>query len=290
MWFLLNYGDLLTGSGLNHLKDTLNVAVASGAEPWCMDMARIQQWIAIKEQHLRSHRVVVRNRRYEKMKQLENQGYFLEEQMKRRAPELYNEIIGRFRPPASSKLPQPFTTPHHGKKQGGDVKEKVVVSDTASTTTTAAARGSGRLIDSSVLVDGFVNGPKRRLSHLLSDRCSRGRTNEYSSNEGTGAVDAKSRDLKQQEAEQESGSEAMRNAMDSTDMDIGTWYAGGWDVKEASFEDRRSVLVSIMKQRFVQGRESEVDYTKIDDDASLDNYEEMARDAQERWFDDQPWD
>lgn len=56
---------------------------------------------------------------------------------------------------------------------------------------------------------------------------------------------------------------------------------------EASIDERRRVLVEVMSARFLHGEDGEyVDYAAIDADETLDDLDEMDRDAQDRYFDE----
>jgi len=49
---------------------------------------------------------------------------------------------------------------------------------------------------------------------------------------------------------------------------------------------RRARLLKSMRDRFVNGEEPEFDYGQIDNDSDLDDVEELGRDAEEKYFDD----
>jgi len=113
-----------------------------------------------------------------------------------------------------------------------------------------------------------VSTPTKRLSDLLLDRCYEKRGFPC----GVGEAKA-------------TGNLTSAEAA-ARDVEIGQWYAGGVDAKEASEGDRRAAMISMMKDRFMQGHEAEIDYEKIDKDERLDDIAELARAAEEKWFDE----
>jgi hypothetical protein len=59
------------------------------------------------------------------------------------------------------------------------------------------------------------------------------------------------------------------------------------DPMALSVDERRQQLVEVMSARFLTGEDSEyVKYAEIDADETLDDYEEMQRDAEDRYFAD----
>ncbi|KAG7400309.1 hypothetical protein PHYBOEH_006249 [Phytophthora boehmeriae] len=57
------------------------------------------------------------------------------------------------------------------------------------------------------------------------------------------------------------------------------------DADDISVAERRQQLIEVMSTRFLQGDDGEyVDYAKIDADETLDDWEEMQRDAEDKYF------
>ncbi|RLN49556.1 hypothetical protein BBJ29_004966 [Phytophthora kernoviae] len=57
------------------------------------------------------------------------------------------------------------------------------------------------------------------------------------------------------------------------------------DADEFSVSERRQQLIEVMSTRFLQGEDGEyVNYTEIDSDETLDDLDEIQRDAEDRYF------
>ena len=62
-----------------------------------------------------------------------------------------------------------------------------------------------------------------------------------------------------------------------------------FDIKYKTHMHRaREELLSIMKKRFLDGKDSDfVDYAGIDSNSSLDDLKQIQQDAEDRWFDEE---
>eukprot|EP00468_Gymnochlora_sp_CCMP2014_P005279 CAMPEP_0167758366 /NCGR_PEP_ID=MMETSP0110_2-20121227/10428_1 /TAXON_ID=629695 /ORGANISM="Gymnochlora sp., Strain CCMP2014" /LENGTH=425 /DNA_ID=CAMNT_0007644633 /DNA_START=154 /DNA_END=1431 /DNA_ORIENTATION=- len=247
--FVLCYGDSIGEAGVKALR-------TAPKNP------RLFCWLDQKEKMLTAKRKKIqlrtRNRRFRRMRQLEEEGYFEDNAIQMRAPQLYHEMIGKFSRPAVLK---------GSRDTGGDMKLH------ESKQGKTSVKGNTKRV--------HMPSP-RKLSSYLLDRCHE--KGGFGCENGSTSSRSDNNSQNSNEADSDSKKESIANARD---LQIGQWYAGAMDTKEASEKDRRRALVSLMKERFLQGREPNMDYSSLDNDAGLDDYEEMARDAQEKYFDDQ---
>jgi len=59
-------------------------------------------------------------------------------------------------------------------------------------------------------------------------------------------------------------------------------------ISDEQFQEKKWALVSVMKERFLEGDDKEqIDYNSIDYDESLDDLKQMEVDAQEKYFDEE---
>jgi len=258
------------------------------------------------------------------MVELERQGYFHETSIRQRAPGLFHELIGRFlngrgfatpraggddghaREGAQTCTPAPNTRTDDVKSDENPAGKDEKVSQEKGAAPAADRGSDGTKSDENACgeapdaLGGYAVGHsglagakgKHKLSMYLLDRCHEkggfdsgglqrplARENESGN---TKASLARGKGLRPGEEDVFHG--------EQRDMDIGRWYAGEFDAKEASERDRKHLLMSLMRERFLQGREPGIDYGVIDSNESLDDYAELARDAEEKWFDEQSWD
>lgn len=127
-----------------------------------------------------------------------------------------------------------------------------------------------------------VDNGDQALSSFLMDTCQRSEmeARRVAEQETWGkftAADEKQEQIRLQRLYDEDNVEEEEEEEDDEEEDATTY----------TVDERRQQLVEIMSTRFLNGEDSEyVNYTEIDTDETLDNFVEMQRDAEDRYFAD----
>ncbi|XP_040832206.1 coiled-coil domain-containing protein 97 [Ochotona curzoniae] len=181
----------------------------------------------------RTLRTRLRNRRYAALRELIQAGeYFSDEQMRLRAPLLYEQYIGQYLSQEELSARAPIQPPKPG------------------------APGTPACPLSDLLLQSYQ---ERELQQRL---------------------------LQQQEEEEACLEEEEEEDSDEEDersgKDLETWVPDS--------EERlilREEFTSRMHQRFLDGKDGDFDYSTVDDNPDLDNLDIVARDEEERYFDEE---
>ncbi|CAH9114120.1 unnamed protein product [Cuscuta europaea] len=271
--FLERYGSLLTKDELGEfdvLKDDYEVN-------W--HLHHLLSLISPTESELKSRSVKVKNRRRAYMDKLVSGGqYFSEDAMREREPYLHHEYIGKFQDPIGRSMARP-----------GERWSETLM----------------RLSEESMLVEKIRNEQKKR-GVAQSDWIGFGRDaleeEEYGGNE---EEEEEEEEEKEEEEEEEFEEEKVEKGENNTTTDGQEIHTNTNDrssnlllpapmkavevesVSSEDMQDRMDQFTYIMQHKFLLGEDS-FDYSKIDEDESLDDHwiKEANYDAEEKYFDD----
>lgn len=216
-----------TGLREEHLSCFGHLRGDHRADFYCAEVAR--------QARPRTLHTRLRNRRYAALRELIQGGeYFSDEQMRFRAPLLYEQYIGQYLSPEelSARAPMPVPTP------GTPAPAACPLSD--------------------LLLQSFQ---ERELQRRLLQQ------------------QEEEEACLEEEDDDEGGSDEEDAAATS---DAETWVPDS--------EERlilREEFTSRMHQRFLDGRDGDFDYSAVDDNPDFDNLDIVARDEEERYFDEE---
>ncbi|KAL8586903.1 hypothetical protein ACOMHN_051008 [Nucella lapillus] len=198
--------------------------------------------------HSLTHRqVIVKNRRYAAMRELDQGGvHFSEEEMKRREPLLYQQLIGRF-----------LTEEER--------EERV-----------AAAIDRSDLRFSSILLTHLDDVRERALYQHQKDREDGQEEEEEESDE---EEEEEEEDEKKQQADTKTGmeEEGEEEAEDLPEIsDVRATYI--WR------QQLRDEFTAIMHEKFLSGHDTHFDYSQVDDNPDYDSLLTVGQDEENRYF------
>ncbi|XP_048186014.1 coiled-coil domain-containing protein 97 isoform X2 [Perognathus longimembris pacificus] len=218
-----------TGLREEHLACFRHVRGDHRADFYCAEVAR--QGTA----RPRTLRTRLRNRRYAALRELIQGGeYFSDEQMRYRAPLLYEQYIGQYltQEELSARAPAPLVA-----RPGSPSTPACPLSD--------------------LLLQSYQ---ERELQQRLLQQ-----------------QEEEEACLEEEEEDEDSDEEDQRSSKDSE-----TWVPDS--------EERlilREEFTSRMHQRFLDGKDGDFDYSTVDDNPDFDNLDIVARDEEERYFDEE---
>lgn len=188
----------------------------------------------LNESGTKLHQTVIKNRRYEAMRQLDALGeYFSDEEMKRRDPLLYDEMIGQH------------------------------LTDDEAMAMVAADKGMKDHLLSNVLLQHVQVMQNNELYERQKDA---------------------------EESQMEEEDEESDDDEDSDDDERMNGDENGDIVAKTVSDHDKAVLrnefIEIMKQRFLDGNDSEFNYSDVDNNADYDGLEQLSRDAEDKYFND----
>lgn len=182
----------------------------------------------------RTLRTRLRNRRYAALRELIQGGeYFSDEQMRLRAPLLYEQYIGQYLTQEELSARAPIQPPKPG------------------------APGTPACPLSDLLLQSYQ---ERELQQRLLQQ-----------------QEEEEACLEEEDEEEDSDEEDQQSGRDS-------------DAWVPDSEERlilREEFTSRMHQRFLDGKDGDFDYSTVDDNPDLDNLDIVARDEEERYFDEE---
>lgn len=249
--FLIRFGNYMNEQQLNDIQELTDDSM----EDICMLLEDFKR-------KLHTRNVCVKNRRYNAMQQLLQKGeYFSEHEMMQRAPELYHELVGQYLTEAEKKARDSYdvrNTSFSGilmhtleQKQRAELLQQVEQSSEtmlqqATTTTTTIATTNA--------VDFEVPVVCRKQWGGFDDEepvaCSTSRN--------TDAPKAASPSMGR--------------------ITTPEYYNPG------ERELLRNEFMGLMKERFLSGKDSDFDYTAVDDNAQLDDLQQIERDGEDAYF------
>lgn len=218
-----------TGLREEHLACFSHLRGDHRADFYCAEVARRG---TARPRTLRTH---LRNRRYAALRELIQGGeYFSDEQMRFRAPLLYEQYIGQYltQEELSARAPT-----HQSPKPGSPGSPACPLSD--------------------LLLQSYQ---ERELQQRLLQQ-----------------QEEEEACLEEEEEEEDSDKEDQKSGSDSE-----AWIPDS--------EERlilREEFTSRMHQRFLDGKDGDFDYSTVDDNPDFDNLDIVARDEEERYFDEE---
>mmetsp|Transcript_18117 Transcript_18117/g.30263 ORF Transcript_18117/g.30263 Transcript_18117/m.30263 type:complete len:298 (+) Transcript_18117:91-984(+) len=203
----------------------------------------------------------IRNRRFRAMQKLEGIGdYFSDHQMHERAPEVYQSLLGRF-----------------------CEQERKMAMD------------SDTIIKEKEVTDSIEEEHDTESSD--DDGCGKEDQETDSGDQESEADDADDEGEETYEAQAAAFLERERREQMKDEKRLATWHADGHNkspcrsrlarqLPAAEVQHQREVLLQTMRERFIDGLDSDwFDYRQVDNNAEYDDLEKESRDAEERWFD-----
>lgn len=247
--FLERYGSMLSETDLR----------AIGSLP-CADTAEARFWLErLLRQPLGGDRLQKQSRRrrwaWARREMARADGFFSEDEMKRRDPQLFHRLVGRHLD-SDIRLSAPMQGSLSSYLMQQLEKEVGEEAAAASAAAAAAARAAAA---------GAAEGRPAGIDDDL------------------GAEDDDDSDGLEDEvgAPPQNGGEGKRRRLGAG--------AEGATVDGAAPDDaavRRARFLKAMRDRFVEGREAGFDYSALDGDSDLDDVVELGRDAEDKYFDD----
>ncbi|XP_076464129.1 coiled-coil domain-containing protein 97-like [Babylonia areolata] len=199
--------------------------------------------------HRCSHsQVIVKNRRYSAMKELEEGGvYFSEDEMKRREPLLYQQMIGRF-----------MTEEEHQQKE-------------------AEAIDRSDLRFSTILLNHMDIVQERALYKHQKEEEECQEEEEEDSDEEEEEEDDDEEENRQQKERKTDMEEDEDEAEDIPEIS---------DVRATDIwrQQLREEFKAIMHEKFLSGDDSQFDYSKVDDNPDYDSLQTVAQDEENKYF------
>ncbi|KAH8263015.1 hypothetical protein KR044_003268, partial [Drosophila immigrans] len=235
--FLLRFGSYLTEQQLNDLQhDELN--------------AELRLLLEDLKRKLHKRAVCIKNRRYQAMLQLLQQGeYFSEHEMMQRAPELYQELVG-----------QHLTAEERKQRDSYDVRNTSF---------------------SGILMHTLEQRQREELLQQVEDKAESELEPEPVVNTDCDVPDA----CRQQwggfdDAEPVACSTSRSTTARITKLSTPEFY------NPAERELLRNEFMGLMKERFLSGQDKDFDYSAVDDNAQLDDLKQLERDEEDAYFED----
>jgi len=243
--FLERYGELLS------VEDLVSVSASPLAEA-----EEVRFWLArLRRDPPSDNEKQKRSRRrrwlWARREMGAAEGFFSEDEMKRRDPKLFHKLVGRHLD-SGARLSQPM----QGSLSGYLMQRLEKESEDELRGTSAGARaGTGAGVAAPAEPSADADGVPRAKRH---------KGDLHAGGEGP------------DEGEEEDGADA----------DFGEFDGEG----AASEQDpalRRAQFLKAMRERFVNGLEPGFDYAQLDEDSDLDDIVELGRDAEDKYFADE---
>ncbi|XP_034101379.1 coiled-coil domain-containing protein 97 [Drosophila albomicans] len=204
---------------------------------------------------LHTRKVCVKNRRYQAMLQLLQQGeYFSEHEMMQRAPELYQELVG-----------QHLTAEERKQRDSYDVRN---TSFSGILMHTLEQRQRDELLQQ---VEQTAAEPEPKIEP----------TTEPANSTECEVPDACRRQWGGFEDDEPVACSTSRSTMAPTVTKLSTpeFY------NPAERELLRNEFMGLMKERFLSGQDKDFDYSAVDDNVLLDDLKQLERDEEDAYFD-----
>jgi hypothetical protein len=174
--------------------------------------------------------------------------YFSEEAMRRRAPQLYEELVGQYKPP-----PDPWD-------DSMPLSERILhnMDEVEMLADQAATRGVGR---------AGTRGQQQMMVEEEEDDEDEEEEEEEEEGEGEDQAD--------NDAEYEGGGQDQGRAPNQVQVDAET--------RKLKYEE----FVDLMKRNFISGKDHKYfDYRAVDENPEFDDTDQLNRDLQDRYFQD----
>lgn len=240
--FLERYGELLSSEDLIAVAAS-PLADTEEARFWLARLRREPLGGAAKQKRSRRRRWL-----WAKREMPLAEGYFSEDEMKRRDPKLFHKLVGRHLD-SSTRLSAPMQGSLSGyllQRLEKETEEELKGPKAPAPTSTAA----GAAVDSSSVDASGVPKAKRHKGDQLP----------------------------------EGGADPDEGEEDDVDLDFDELPGDGEADDDAV---RRARFLKAMRDKFVNGLEPDFDYARLDDDSELDDLQELGRDAEEKYFADE---
>uniref|UniRef100_A0A7S4QIR0 CCD97-like C-terminal domain-containing protein n=1 Tax=Alexandrium monilatum TaxID=311494 RepID=A0A7S4QIR0_9DINO len=247
--FLERYGTMLLAEDVRAISGCPAAATAE-ARFWIERLLRSPASDAMRQKQRRRRRWLWARREMSR-----SDGFFSEEEMKRRDPRLFHQMVGRHLDSGMQ-----LSAPMQGSLSGYLMQQ----------------------LDKEV--DG--PGPFGRCSHPsgastgASAEQGRSKRSRCAGDVGGGAAEGCSSDMQDDDAD--AGPELPPSPDDMSDGDS---IDSGDGAAPDDVAVRRAHFLKAMRDRFVNGGEPDFDYAVLDEDSDLDDVVELGRDAEEKYFD-----
>lgn len=248
--FLERYGTMLSAEDLRALSGDPSAETAE-VQFWISRLLRSPVSDAMRQKQRRRRRWLWARREMARA-----DGFFCEEEMKRRDPRLFHHMVGRYLD-SSVQL----SAPMQGSLSGYLMQQL------------------DREVDG-LGASGHCSVPSRGCADQAAEgeqRSKRIRCNDPAGDSAAGRATGMEEDYIGAGPEAPSSPSAMEDDW----SDSGDGVAPTDDVAV-----RRAQFLKAMRDKFVNGGEPAFDYVVLDEDSELDDVVELGRDAEERYFDD----
>lgn len=251
--FLIRFGNYMNEQQLNDIQE---LAILEAGTKSNESMDDINLVVEDLKRKLHTRNVCVKNRRYNAMQELLQKGeYFSEHEMMQRAPELYQELVGQYLTEAEKKARDSYdvrNTSFSGilmhtleKKQRDELLQQVELSSETMHD------------DTSVSTAVECEVPKVCRKHW-------------------GGFD-----------DEPVACSTIRNtstAASSSAVNVGRIITPEY-YNPRERELLRNEFMGLMKERFLSGKDSDFDYSGVDDNVQLDDLQQIERDEEDAYFD-----
>ncbi|OIT20806.1 PREDICTED: coiled-coil domain-containing protein 97 [Nicotiana attenuata] len=264
--FLERYGSQLTSDDLNEFEALKNDYEIN----WHLN--RLRSVISPTQEDLKSRSVKIKNRRRAYLDKLVNDGqYFSEDAMREREPYLHHEYVGKFQDPSGRSMARP------GERWSETLMRR---SEEAMLVKKIRDEQQRRGVAQSDWV-GFDNQELEKVEEEEEEEESEEEEEEQDDEEqeqyeGERDISANRQEVHPNnlDASNDTPSETRRPAVMET-------------LSTEEMQERMDQFAYIMQQKFLLGEDS-LDYSKIDEDETLDDHwmKEENYDAEEKYFDD----